>query len=384
MAVKNTGGHPRQFNPAIPSHIDQNKIPSGLRYKPNKKSWRYFYKDTLGNSSSRTIGKERSTLKELELRIERLGIEKPNTFNWLVNEYLKDARFLDLKPATQKNYLACYTLIKKQSVKQKSVTTLLLKDWTSGLCQQINTQIARKNGPSMANHVHSFLSLVFTYGKNYDYLKVNPATGVYKAKCRPAQQWVTDAVYNRALSYAKQRGSITPKTKGSSPYYIWVMMEISYLCRLRGVETRTLTEDKMLDNGLQCERRKGSKANITIYNDRLLFALNSSLDRRDQIWKKQNHLIPKRAEEKLIIVNNAGEAISLDSFHSAWQKFIAFAIDDKIITNDERFSLHDLKRKGISDTSGTGSDKKDASGHRSDSMMQVYDKSLLSVPAASE
>ena len=383
MTVKNLGGRPRLFDPLIPSHIDQNKIPHGLQYKPKKKAWRYFYEDSLGNSSSRTIGKEQSTLKQLQLRIEMLAIEKPNTFNWLVNEYLKDARFLDLKPATQKNYLACYKLIQKQSVKQKSVATILLNHFSSGLCQQLNTQIARKNGPSMANHCHSFLSLVFTYGKNYDYLKVNPATGVYKAKCRPVQQWVNDDVYNRVLSYAKQRGSITPKTKGSSPSYIWVMMEISYLCRLRGVETRTLTQDKMLENGLQCERRKGSKANITIYNDRLLFALNSSIDRRDQIWKKQNHVIPKRDVDKLIIVNSGGEAISSDAFHSGWQKFIAFAINDKIITNDERFSLHDLKRKGISDTAGTGSDKKDASGHRSDSMMQIYDKSMPVVHPAS-
>ena len=384
MAVKNTGGHPRQFNPAIPSHIDQNKIPSGLRYKPNKKSWRYFYKDTLGNSSSRTIGKERSTLKELELRIEKLGIEKPNTFKWLVNQYLKDARFLDLKPATQKNYLACCALIKKQSVKQKSVTTLLLKNWSSGLCQQINTQIAKKNGPSMANHCHSFLSLVFTYGKNYNYVATNHATGVYKAKCRPAQQWVSTEVYSRVLSYAKKRGSTLPKTKGSSPYYIWLMMEISYLCRLRGVETRTLTEDKMLENGLQCDRRKGSKGNITIYNDRLLSVLNSAIVHRDNIWRSNGYPVPISKEDRLLIVNNAGGAVSLDSFHSAWQKFINFAINDKIITNDERFSLHDLKRKGISDTAGTGSDKKDASGHRSDAMMQVYDKSLLSVPAASD
>tara|TARA_R100001369_G_scaffold92491_1_gene137885 strand:- start:111 stop:1262 length:1152 start_codon:yes stop_codon:yes gene_type:complete len=375
MAVKNLG-RPRKQNSKIPAHINTTDLPEGLTYDNERLRWRFNYTDSLGKRHDKRVGSQTSTLTQILNNITKLNIEKPNTFNWLVNEYLKDARFLDLKPATQKNYLACYTLIKKQSIKQKSVATLLLKDWTSGLCQQINTQIARKNGPSMANHCHSFLSLVFTYGKNYDYLKVNHATGVYKAKCRPVQQWVNDDVYNRVLSYAKQRGSITPKTKGSSPHYLWVMMEVSYLCRLRGVETRTLTEDKLLENGLQCDRRKGSKGNITVYNDRLLFALNSSITRRDQIWKKQNHVIPKRAEDKLIIVNNAGEAISLDSFHSSWQKFIAFAIIDEIITADERFSLHDLKRKGISDTTGTGSDKKDASGHRSDSMMQVYDKSV--------
>ena len=383
MAVKSLG-RPRKHNAKIPAHINQTKLPDGLSYDAIKNRWRFNYTDSLGKRHDKRVGSQTSKLAQILNNIERLGIEKPNTFNWLVNEYLQDARFLDLKPATQKNYLACYALIKKQSVKQKSVTTLLLKNWSSGLCQQINTQIAKKNGPSMANHCHSFLSLVFTYGKNYNYVTTNHATGVYKAKCRPAQQWVSTEVYSRVLSYAKKRGSTLPKTKGSSPYYIWLMMEISYLCRLRGVETRTLTEDKMLENGLQCDRRKGSKGNITIYNDRLLSVLNSAIVHRDNIWRSNGYPVPISKEDRLLIVNNTGQAVSLDSFHSAWQKFINFAINDKIITNDERFSLHDLKRKGISDTAGTGSDKKDASGHRSDAMMQVYDKSLLSVPAASD
>tara|TARA_R110000751_G_scaffold6361_1_gene27162 strand:- start:295 stop:1446 length:1152 start_codon:yes stop_codon:yes gene_type:complete len=383
MAVKSLG-RPRKINAKIPAHINQTKLPDGLSYDAIQNRWRFNYTDSLGKRHDKRVGSQTSKLAQILNNIERLGIEKPNTFNWLVNEYLQDARFLDLKPATQKNYLACYTLIKKQSVKQKSVTTLLLKNWSSGLCQQINTQIAKKNGPSMANHCHSFLSLVFTYGKNYNYVTTNHATGVYKAKCRPAQQWVSTEVYSRVLSYAKKRGSTLPKTRGSSPYYIWLMMEISYLCRLRGVETRTLTENKMLENGLQCDRRKGSKGNITIYNDRLLSVLNSAILHRDNIWRSNGYPVPISKEDRLLIVNNTGQAVSLDSFHSAWQKFINFAINDKIITNDERFSLHDLKRKGISDTAGTGSDKKDASGHRSDAMMQVYDKSLISVPAASD
>tara|TARA_R110000765_G_scaffold417503_1_gene520107 strand:+ start:248 stop:1399 length:1152 start_codon:yes stop_codon:yes gene_type:complete len=383
MAVKSLG-RPRKINAKIPAHINQTKLPDGLSYDAIQNRWRFNYTDSLGKRHDKRVGSQTSKLAQILNNIERLGIEKPNTFSWLVNEYLQDARFLDLKPATQKNYLACYTLIKKQSVKQKSVTTLLLKNWSSGLCQQINTQIAKKNGPSMANHCHSFLSLVFTYGKNYNYVTTNHATGVYKAKCRPAQQWVSTEVYSRVLSYAKKRGSTLPKTRGSSPYYIWLMMEISYLCRLRGVETRTLTENKMLENGLQCDRRKGSKGNITIYNDRLLSVLNSAILHRDNIWRSNGYPVPISKEDRLLIVNNTGQAVSLDSFHSAWQKFINFAINDKIITNDERFSLHDLKRKGISDTAGTGSDKKDASGHRSDAMMQVYDKSLISVPAASD
>lgn len=39
--------------------------------------------------------------------------------------------------------------------------------------------------------------------------------------------------------------------------------------------------------------------------------------------------------------------------------------------------LHDLKHRGVTDTEGTRHDKREASGHREEQMMDVYD---LSVP----
>lgn len=56
------------------------------------------------------------------------------------------------------------------------------------------------------------------------------------------------------------------------------------------------------------------------------------------------------------------------------------AIEEGVITKEERFGLHDLKRRGITDTKGTRHEKQEASGHRSASMMDTYD---LSVPIVS-
>lgn len=47
------------------------------------------------------------------------------------------------------------------------------------------------------------------------------------------------------------------------------------------------------------------------------------------------------------------------------------------MTAEQRFGLHDFKRRGITDTEGTRADKQQASGHRSEGMLDVYD---LSVP----
>lgn len=55
-----------------------------------------------------------------------------------------------------------------------------------------------------------------------------------------------------------------------------------------------------------------------------------------------------------------------------------------MIRPEDRFSPHDLKRKGVTDTQGTGAEKKDAAG-LSEAMMKTYDKSVPTVkPSAKQ
>jgi len=49
------------------------------------------------------------------------------------------------------------------------------------------------------------------------------------------------------------------------------------------------------------------------------------------------------------------------------------AVKEGILSQDERFGLHSLKHRGVTDTRG---DKKLASGHKTDAMMHLYDHSL--------
>jgi hypothetical protein len=46
-------------------------------------------------------------------------------------------------------------------------------------------------------------------------------------------------------------------------------MEIGYLCRLRGIETITLTDKNGLEEGVLTNRRKGSRDNIVRWTPRL-------------------------------------------------------------------------------------------------------------------
>ncbi|EVT69035.1 integrase [Stenotrophomonas maltophilia 5BA-I-2] len=52
-------------------------------------------------------------------------------------------------------------------------------------------------------------------------------------------------------------------------------------------------------------------------------------------------------------------------------------VRDGVLSLDDRFGLHSLKHRGVTDTKG---DKKEASGHKTDAMMHVYDHSLPVVP----
>jgi hypothetical protein len=49
------------------------------------------------------------------------------------------------------------------------------------------------------------------------------------------------------------------------------------------------------------------------------------------------------------------------------------AIAEGVITDAQRFGPHDLKRKGITDTKGTRGEKQQASGHKAQQMLDVYD-----------
>jgi hypothetical protein len=58
------------------------------------------------------------------------------------------------------------------------------------------------------------------------------------------------------------------------------------------------------------------------------------------------------------------------------------AIEEGVMTEEQRFGPHDLKRKGITDTKGTRGEKQQASGHKSQQMLDVYDFAVPVVPTS--
>ncbi|MBS0192641.1 MAG: hypothetical protein JSR34_00135 [Proteobacteria bacterium] len=56
------------------------------------------------------------------------------------------------------------------------------------------------------------------------------------------------------------------------------------------------------------------------------------------------------------------------------------AIKAGVLDVTQRFGLHAMKHRGITDTAGTRADKQLAGGHKSEAMVAVYDHSLPTVP----
>ena len=102
---------------------------------------------------------------------------------------------------------------------------------------------------------------------------------------------------------------------------------------------------------------------------------------RRRIWDRKGIATPLRAPDRPLLVNQKGQAITKSGLDTIWQKFMVAAIeaDPPVIAPELRFGLHDMKRKGITDTKGNRAAKREGSGHKTEAMMDIYDQSLPEV-----
>jgi hypothetical protein len=121
--------------------------------------------------------------------------------------------------------------------------------------------------------------------------------------------------------------------------------------------------------------RYHSNDNITQWNPRLEAAWKAAKDKRNQICAKKKMPLPIQPERRFIFLSEKiGDHLSVSSFKTAKSRVDRMAVEraeaEDVIYN--HFTFHDLKRKGVTDTEGTISEKQEASGHKSQSMMNIY------------
>lgn len=379
-------GRKRGHNPHIPAHINQAQIPDGVYYDHRGSgNWYTLYRD--GDRQRRkNIATHRATLAELHRLAEDLHSIDRHKLHWLSQQFQQSQQFRRLAPKTREGYEYAAAVLLAQPTRLGTFGELTTRRITSAVIQRLIDRITDEGTPSKANTVLRYLRRVFRWGKNRGYCDDNPAQGVETAKERRLHRLPVTELMNKLIAHAQATGADYPKRgqKGSCPEYLWIVMELAYLCRLRGIEVVTLTEANGEDQGLRTNRRKGSRDNIVAWTPRLRAAYQAAIDRRNRIWEKRGRAVPMKPEHRPLIVSRSGDPLRKEAFNSAWQRFIHSAMNTGVVAVEDRFAPHDLKRKGITDTKGTRRDKQDASGHRSEAMMDIYDLSLPLVKTSDE
>lgn len=376
----------RKHNPHIPAHIDQAALPAAVYFdQRNAGVWYTLHYDETGKQRRRNIAPADVSLAELHQIMDEASNVDRGTLRYVCGQFHDSDRYKKLTPKTHSDY--CYSrdvLLTLPTKLGMPLGDLAVRKFTSALVQRIVDRLADEGTPSKAAHALRYLRRVLQWGRNRGYLEVNPALGIEAPVERKQRRLPSHQVMDTLIDRAIARGLLIRGEKGGCPEYLGYVMELAYLCRLRGIEVVTLTDANELESGILTNRRKGSRDNIVRWTPRLRKAWDHAKAYRTKVWAKRKTAIPITPSRRNIIVASHGGPLRKSSLDTAWQRFITLALADDIITPEQRFALHDLKRRGITDTVGTRADKQEASGHRDPKMMDVYDHSIPTVSPSAD
>lgn len=378
---------PRSKQKNYPSHIDPKKLPLGCYWDSSGKGhWYTRFKDDNGIARRAKIGGRDATMADLHRLIEEKDGVLVATFQWLIDEFEKSLQFKGLAPATKKDWSHHLRVVASHPSRNPRITLGKTERarWTTPDVQKIIDSVAEARGPSTAKHCYTALKRVFNWGLNRGYVQRNPVQVIELPKERQRRRLPPVEIMNRLITFANERAKRKPRTEGCVAHYIASALEITYLNRLRGIEAFSTTDAQVQEAGLECIRKKGSSGSITKWNPRLRAAIDRTQAQRDAIWAKKRKPYPIQPKDRPLIVNTSGDAVKQSTWQTRWRAFMKLAIREGIITQEQWFGLHDMKRRGATDTKGTKAEKMEATGHHSRQMLDIYDHSVPHVDASSE
>ena len=367
----------RKPDPTIPDHIDQRKLPVGCYWNRRDRNW-YMLRD---GKRSKPIAASDALLSDLHKAMELAQGTDSSTLDYMLGKFEESGQFKnEISDATRTDYIYCRDVLQRHATKLGiPFANLRRGSITPPLIQRLVNDIA-KDFPTKANHVKRYLSVAYQWGVLNGYADSNVAQGVRQAKELKAHRMPEADTARAVIAFLRARGALPSRRKGSVPPYIWAVAEIAYRCRMRSVEVRNLTDANRTDAGIIVKRVKGSDGNVTTWCPELTEAWGWLVSRRARIWLKKPSF---RAQAlRPLVVSEDGAALSKSALNSAWRRSMAAAIEAGVIDKDSRFGLHGLKHRGVTDTPGRKADKKAASGHKTDAMLDIYDHELQVVDPA--
>lgn len=406
-------GRKRKPDPTIPRHIDQSKIPTGVYWDGRKGGvWYAFDRKPGEKPKRRNIATKTATLADLFAIAEaRAGKTSSKVLRGLTEAFEGSDKFKTFSQNTKDDYTYCREVVTEFKLPNGTrvgdlVTKRITQPVVQGLIDALASGTERDTAtgeliptPSKAAHVQRYLRRLFRWGMNRGFNDINPADGVELPTERKRRRLPDSGALQRLITFARAKAGDRGQ-KGSVAPYLWAVIQIGYRCRLRPIEVRTLTDAHETPVGIMTNRRKGSRDNVTEWSPELREAWDCLAARRKAIWNgtdpdgedqarkrkkaRAARAVPIRPEDRFLLVNRDGERVEKSTFNSAWRRLIARAIEEGVMAEDHRFGPHDLKRRGITDTPGTRGEKQQASGHKNESMLDVYDYSVPVVKPAGE
>jgi hypothetical protein len=318
----------------------------------------------------------------------RAGIEH-GTVGWLLDEYHKSTKFDTLAKSTQAQYDKQRAIVKSRKIRGGMLGDFALTGITRPGIQKLVEQIVKEGHPTKANHVLRYLRVVCRWGLNHGCAPdawdgVNPAEGVEPARERKRFRMPTVATMRAVQQFARAGALKKAHTEGSVAPYLWAVIEIAYRCRLRGIELCRLTDDCAKQEGLYAFRVKGSNDNVTSWSPEIREAWDALVRYRDDRIAAHRLPVLLRRRDRRVLVGQTGQPLSKSGLESAWQDLMTAVIRKGVIPPEERFGLHGLKHRGITDTRGNKADKQTASGHKSPTMLERYDHEVPVVKPAGD
>lgn len=284
------------------------------------------------------LGPESMPLLKVHKKVGLLKGAEVGTLASILTKYHKSPQFRKLAPRTQQDYERYRTVLVETKVNGG-------KRWGDSQTSTMRKVTIRryldrwdgKPGAVSANRRIQYLKAVCSWAVERGFMDDNPCLGVKLLKEEPRTRYTTDKEYNALLAAAKAQ---------RQPY-LWIMIELAYLCRARFSEVISYRRADVLKHGLQLKRGKGSNSEVTAYSVRLQAAIDAAL-----AWNRFT-ISP------WLLHTKKGEQVKYSAFRSAWERA-------KKKAGVEGFTFHDQKAKGITDH------KDHHGGHRSDRMRDVY------------
>ncbi|MDY1547868.1 site-specific integrase [Luteibacter sahnii] len=357
-------GRPRLIDKTIPAHIDQSSIPKGAYWSRTDRHWFTVLVED-GKRKRRKLAGPEVRLSDLHRILEEFAGVERGTLLWLCELFHETSKFKALAAKTREDYEAQLKIVRTYQTKRGPLGSLRVVDLTTPFVQRLVDKIGGEH-PSKANHLLRYLRRVLNWGVTRGHCGKNPAAGVEQAVERRQRRLPAEVAF----------AAVRAEAQAHFPHYVWIALELAFLLRLRGIEAITLTDAHASDEGVQTNRRKGSRDTLILWSPRLRAAWDEAIRQRNAIWAKRRMPVPMQAIDRLVLVNVHGKPVTRRALSTIWQTLMKHCIEKGAIAPEQRFGMHDAKRKGITDTKGTRAEKRESSGHKSDAMMDVYDLSL--------